>query len=60
MLSDERLEKIDNLIRMSLNEDTSPTKNGIAAVNARVYAVKVRVARSVIISATEFWLSGQL
>ncbi|KAK7468350.1 MutS protein msh4 [Stygiomarasmius scandens] len=45
MLSDERLERIDNLIRMSLNEDTSPTKNGIAAVNARVYAVKANYNR---------------
>ncbi|KAJ3889342.1 muts domain V-domain-containing protein [Lentinula edodes] len=40
MLLDERLEKIDSLIRASLNEDTAPTKHGIAAVNARVYAVK--------------------
>ncbi|KAJ3808136.1 muts domain V-domain-containing protein [Lentinula aff. lateritia] len=40
MLLDERLEKIDSLIRVGLNEDTAPTKYGIAAVNARVYAVK--------------------
>ncbi|KAJ3820212.1 muts domain V-domain-containing protein [Lentinula raphanica] len=45
MLSDERIDKIDSLIRESLNEDTAPTKNGIAAVNARVYAVKANYNR---------------
>ncbi|KAJ4485332.1 muts domain V-domain-containing protein [Lentinula aciculospora] len=45
MLSDERLGTIDSLIRASLNEDTAPTKHGIAAVNARVYAVKANYNR---------------
>ncbi|KAE9397228.1 hypothetical protein BT96DRAFT_860285 [Gymnopus androsaceus JB14] len=45
MLSDERLATIDSLIRTSLNEDTTPTKHGIAAVNARVYAVKANYNR---------------
>ncbi|KAK1231370.1 MutS protein msh4 [Marasmius sp. AFHP31] len=45
MLSDERLEKIDNLIRSSLNEDSISAKHGIAATNARVYAVKANYNR---------------
>ncbi|KAF9074002.1 muts domain V-domain-containing protein [Rhodocollybia butyracea] len=45
MLSDERLDTIDSLIRASLNEDTAPTKHGIAAVNSRVYAVKANYNR---------------
>ncbi|KAF5361637.1 hypothetical protein D9758_007277 [Tetrapyrgos nigripes] len=45
MLSDQRLERIDSLIRMALNEDTSTVKHGIAAVNARVYAVKANYNR---------------
>ncbi|THV01237.1 hypothetical protein K435DRAFT_750386 [Dendrothele bispora CBS 962.96] len=45
MLSDQRLEKIDTLVRMSLNEDTSLVKTGIAAANARVYAVKANYNR---------------
>ncbi|KIY64938.1 hypothetical protein CYLTODRAFT_438032 [Cylindrobasidium torrendii FP15055 ss-10] len=57
MVSDDRLDKIDQLIGESLNENTVPTKvralgfrgfgqlisfqHGIGAVNARVYAVRV-------------------
>ncbi|KAJ7270710.1 muts domain V-domain-containing protein [Mycena haematopus] len=40
MLSDERLAKIERLVCANLNEDSAPAKGGIAAVNARVYAVK--------------------
>ncbi|KAG7450886.1 uncharacterized protein BT62DRAFT_1046066 [Guyanagaster necrorhizus] len=40
MASDERIAYIDHLITKSLNEDTLPSKHGIGAVNARVYAVK--------------------
>ncbi|KAL0068031.1 MutS protein msh4 [Marasmius tenuissimus] len=45
MLSDERLEKIDDLIRSSLNEDSISAKHGIAATNTRVYAVKANYNR---------------
>ncbi|KAL0576893.1 MutS protein msh4 [Marasmius crinis-equi] len=45
MLSDERLERIDNLIRSSLNDDSISAKHGIAAINARVYAVKANYNR---------------
>ncbi|KAF9261928.1 hypothetical protein L218DRAFT_980745 [Marasmius fiardii PR-910] len=45
ILSDERLEKIDELIRSSLNEDSNPAKCGIAATNAKVYAVKANYNR---------------
>ncbi|KAH8111431.1 muts domain V-domain-containing protein [Phellopilus nigrolimitatus] len=42
MLSDERMEKIENLIAQSLNENTTSQKGGgLNAMNARVYAVKV-------------------
>ncbi|THH14058.1 hypothetical protein EW146_g6239 [Bondarzewia mesenterica] len=40
MISDDRLSKIERLVCDSLNEDASPHKGGIGAVNARVYAVK--------------------
>ncbi|KAJ8462533.1 hypothetical protein ONZ45_g17900 [Pleurotus djamor] len=40
MLADERLTHIENLITSQLNEETTPSKFGIAAVNARVYALK--------------------
>ncbi|KAI9437019.1 muts domain V-domain-containing protein [Lactarius indigo] len=40
MLSDERLAEIERLVSESLNEGASLQKTGIAAVNARVYAVK--------------------
>ncbi|KAJ7452111.1 DNA mismatch repair protein MutS [Mycena galericulata] len=45
MLSDERLAKIERLVAGSLNEDGAPAKGGIAAVNARVYAVKANCNR---------------
>uniref|UniRef100_A0A0W0G5I1 DNA mismatch repair proteins mutS family domain-containing protein n=1 Tax=Moniliophthora roreri TaxID=221103 RepID=A0A0W0G5I1_MONRR len=45
MLSDERLGKIDALIRSSLNEDAISAKHGIAATNVRVYAVKANYNR---------------
>ncbi|KAJ6554549.1 muts domain V-domain-containing protein [Mycena capillaripes] len=45
MLSDERLAKIDRLVCTNLNEDGAPAKGGIAAVNARVYAVKANCNR---------------
>ncbi|KAJ7203700.1 hypothetical protein C8J57DRAFT_1735209 [Mycena rebaudengoi] len=41
MLSDERLANIETLVCENLNDDGAPAKGGIAAVNARVYAVKV-------------------
>ncbi|TFY70152.1 hypothetical protein EVG20_g2859 [Dentipellis fragilis] len=40
MLADERLEKIEQLVSDSLNEDAIPSKGGLAAINARVYAIK--------------------
>ncbi|KAI9452181.1 muts domain V-domain-containing protein [Lactarius psammicola] len=40
MLSDERLARVERLVSESLNEGASLQKTGIAAVNARVYAVK--------------------
>ncbi|KAJ7079998.1 muts domain V-domain-containing protein [Mycena belliarum] len=45
MLSDERLAKIEHLVCENLNEDGAPAKGGIAAVNARVYAVKANCNR---------------
>ncbi|KAF8908829.1 muts domain V-domain-containing protein [Mucidula mucida] len=45
MLSDERLTKVDDLIAKNLNEETVPTKHGIGALNARVYAVKANCNR---------------
>ncbi|KAJ7938405.1 muts domain V-domain-containing protein [Mycena leptocephala] len=45
MLSDERLAKIEHLVCTSLNEDGAPAKGGIAAINARVYAVKANCNR---------------
>ncbi|KAF7321085.1 MutS 4 [Mycena chlorophos] len=45
MLSDERLGKIERLVCANLNEDGAPAKGGIAAVNARVYAVKANCNR---------------
>ncbi|KAJ7353331.1 muts domain V-domain-containing protein [Mycena albidolilacea] len=45
MLSDERLAKIESLVCTNLNEDGAPAKGGIAAVNARVYAVKANCNR---------------
>ncbi|EGN92714.1 hypothetical protein SERLA73DRAFT_172695 [Serpula lacrymans var. lacrymans S7.3] len=40
MVSDERLSVIDKLIRDNLNDEASPVKGGLTAVNARVYAIK--------------------
>ncbi|KIM51244.1 hypothetical protein SCLCIDRAFT_143691 [Scleroderma citrinum Foug A] len=40
MLSDKRLALIGDLIADNLNEEAGPVKGGLAAVNARVYAVK--------------------
>ncbi|KAF7372036.1 MutS 4 [Mycena venus] len=40
MLSDERLAKIERFVCEHLNEDGARAKGGIAAVNARVYAIK--------------------
>lgn len=45
MISDERIANIKCLITRSLNEDTLPSKHGIGAVNARVYAVKANYNR---------------
>ncbi|KAL1755189.1 muts domain V-domain-containing protein [Schizophyllum commune] len=45
MLGDERLTKIQELVDERLNEDSTPSKGGIAAVNARVYAVKANCNR---------------
>ncbi|KIP02571.1 hypothetical protein PHLGIDRAFT_26530 [Phlebiopsis gigantea 11061_1 CR5-6] len=40
MISDERLEKIEQLVSSSLNDQSVLQKGGLGAVNARVYAVK--------------------
>ncbi|KAH8823418.1 muts domain V-domain-containing protein [Flagelloscypha sp. PMI_526] len=40
MLSDERIQKIHDLIQIHLNDDSTPAKGGLAAINARIYAVK--------------------
>ncbi|KAI0028854.1 muts domain V-domain-containing protein [Vararia minispora EC-137] len=40
MLSDERLGRIEALVRQGLNEDAALSRSGLAGVNARVYAVK--------------------
>ncbi|KAJ8703274.1 MutS protein msh4 [Pleurotus ostreatus] len=40
MLTDDRLAHIEGLVCSHLNDDTSLSKTGIAAVNARVYALK--------------------
>ncbi|KAL1952427.1 hypothetical protein VTO73DRAFT_1576 [Trametes versicolor] len=45
MISDERLYKIDELVRASLNDEAAPAKGGLNAVNARVYAVKANYNR---------------
>ncbi|KAJ7591554.1 muts domain V-domain-containing protein [Mycena floridula] len=45
MLSDARLTNIERLICTSLNEDSAPSKYGIGAVNAKVYAVKANYNR---------------
>ncbi|KAI0717509.1 muts domain V-domain-containing protein [Cerioporus squamosus] len=45
MISDDRLEKIEKLVCESLNEEATPAKGGLNAVNARVYAVKANFNR---------------
>ncbi|CCM03700.1 uncharacterized protein FIBRA_05846 [Fibroporia radiculosa] len=45
MVSDDRLSKIERLICESLNEDATPAKGGLGAINARVYAVKANFNR---------------
>ncbi|KAK7055436.1 muts 4 [Favolaschia claudopus] len=45
MLSDERLARIERLVCTNLNEESTTAKGGIAAVNARVYAVKANCNR---------------
>ncbi|PPQ98977.1 hypothetical protein CVT24_003473 [Panaeolus cyanescens] len=45
MLGDERIEKIDQIVSASLNEESAQPKGGLAAVNARVYAVKANCNR---------------
>ncbi|KAL4071210.1 muts domain V-domain-containing protein [Scleroderma yunnanense] len=40
MISDKRLALIADLVADNLNEEAGPVKGGLAAVNARVYAVK--------------------
>ncbi|PFH48211.1 hypothetical protein AMATHDRAFT_150385 [Amanita thiersii Skay4041] len=40
MLLDERLDRIGEAICENLNEDSLPSKGGIGAINARVYAVR--------------------
>ncbi|CAK5271911.1 unnamed protein product, partial [Mycena citricolor] len=45
MLSDDRIKRIEQLVCASLNEDSTPAKGGIGAVNARVYAVKANCNR---------------
>ncbi|PCH33162.1 hypothetical protein WOLCODRAFT_93032 [Wolfiporia cocos MD-104 SS10] len=45
MISDERLLRIEQLVSETLNEEAAPTKGGLNAVNARVYAVKANYNR---------------
>ncbi|KIJ98256.1 hypothetical protein K443DRAFT_104257 [Laccaria amethystina LaAM-08-1] len=45
MLADERLDEIEAFVSANLNEDCVPTKGGLGAVNARVYAVKANCNR---------------
>ncbi|KAF8168490.1 muts domain V-domain-containing protein [Crassisporium funariophilum] len=45
MLSDERIANIESLVSASLNEEGPPSKGGLGAVNARVYAVKANCNR---------------
>ncbi|KAI0075934.1 hypothetical protein K474DRAFT_1645947 [Panus rudis PR-1116 ss-1] len=45
MISDERLELINELIRKNLNEDAALQKGGLKAVMSRVYAVKANCNR---------------
>ncbi|KAF8170384.1 muts domain V-domain-containing protein [Pholiota molesta] len=43
--SDERIDKIEKLVSEHLNEDSAPSKGGLGAVNARVYAVRANCNR---------------
>ncbi|KAI0757543.1 muts domain V-domain-containing protein [Daedaleopsis nitida] len=45
MISDDRLEQIEQLICNSLNEEATAAKGGLNAINARVYAVKANYNR---------------
>ncbi|KAI0735804.1 muts domain V-domain-containing protein [Earliella scabrosa] len=45
MIADGRLAKIETRINESLNEEATPASGGLAAVNARVYAVKANFNR---------------
>ncbi|OBZ78578.1 MutS 4 [Grifola frondosa] len=45
MIMDERLGKIAQLVGNGLNEQATPAKGGVNAVNARVYAVKANYNR---------------
>lgn len=56
MISDKRLAFIADLIADNLNEEAGPVKGGLAAVNARVYAVRVR---SQVFSASKLNQLGQ-
>ncbi|CAA7267689.1 unnamed protein product [Cyclocybe aegerita] len=45
MISDERIDKINDLVSERLNEESAASKGGLAAVNARVYAVRANCNR---------------
>ncbi|KAJ3510448.1 hypothetical protein NLJ89_g4672 [Agrocybe chaxingu] len=45
MISDERIDKISDLVSERLNEESAASKGGLAAVNARVYAVRANCNR---------------
>ncbi|CAL1697007.1 unnamed protein product [Somion occarium] len=45
MISDSRLEEIEQEIEKHLNDDVTPVKGGLRAVNSRVYAVKANCNR---------------
>ncbi|KAF9523645.1 muts domain V-domain-containing protein [Crepidotus variabilis] len=45
MINDERIDVIDELVSEHLNDECAPAKGSLAAVNARVYAVKANCNR---------------
>ncbi|KIM39112.1 hypothetical protein M413DRAFT_419584 [Hebeloma cylindrosporum] len=45
LLSDERIDRIEQLVSAHLNEEGGTSKGGLAAVNARVYAVRANCNR---------------
>ncbi|KAF9042120.1 muts domain V-domain-containing protein [Panaeolus papilionaceus] len=45
MFSDERIGRIDEIVSANLNEESAQPKGGLAAVNARVYAVRANCNR---------------